>query len=247
MNELMLGGLVWAVNFPTNCGNRQTFNRLYELVAFIVKESEKHFTKPQIELIILAMKLSAEWHGGFYRKDHDGKTTPYIIHPLEVVETLLMLGIYDFKLIIAAILHDVVEDESDKNKRYRKRNLITKTFGSTVRDVVELVTKAREEWKKKLFFPRLLGEKRIHIAWRGKVLKLVDSETNGRTYEVFAPNPKKLEEKIAENDREYPPVAESLARDINKLVRAGKLKAHPYKNLPVVLLDRLMKTIEPFR
>lgn len=81
---------------------------------------------------------------------HEGQTrldgSPYIIHPLEVAEIAADLGM-DEDSIIAAILHDVVEDTSIKLSHIRA------TFGPAVATMVESLTKI----KKIDFFARFLG------------------------------------------------------------------------------------------
>ena len=242
MNYMAILGLVWGINLFTPARTRVGFDRLVELVTFIVQESEKHFTKTQVKKIVWTMKLSAEWHQGFYRKDD---LTPYIVHPLEVVETLFRLGIYDFMLVISAILHDVVEDEANKDKRYRKRTIISCNLGYTVRETVELVTKSREPWRRKLFFFYLIKQKKPYVAWRGQALKLVDAETNARTYSVFVPE--KRREKIDENYREYPAVAKRLDQLLKERVRKGELKSNPYERLAELLLRHLYETLAHYR
>ncbi len=245
MDAMALYALIWAINIFTPCKRRAEFDRLTELVTFIVRESEKHFSKHQVALIVLAMMTSAKWHGGVYRDDG---ITPYIIHPFEVVEALFKIGIYDFELTLATIYHDVVEDEKDNSRRWRKRQTITKKHGNIVRGTVELVTKAQktEPKKRAAFFHHLRTARRIQEAWRAQILKLVDAETNARTYEeVF--DTAKVSEKVEENDREYPPVAKALEANLRQLIRAGKLPRDPYWNLAQTLLDRLMTTLKPYR
>src|SRR5690242_9421428 len=72
---------------------------------------------------------------------HEGQTrldgSPYIIHPLEVAEIAADLGM-DEDSIIAAILHDVVEDTSVKLAQLRA------TFGPAVATMVESLTKIKK-------------------------------------------------------------------------------------------------------
>jgi GTP diphosphokinase / guanosine-3',5'-bis(diphosphate) 3'-diphosphatase len=89
-----------------------------------------------------AYEMGLTAHEG--QKRLDG--SPYIIHPLEVAEIAADLGM-DEDAIIAAILHDVVEDTSIKLAQIRT------TFGPAVATMVESLTKI----KKIDFFARFLG------------------------------------------------------------------------------------------
>jgi GTP diphosphokinase / guanosine-3',5'-bis(diphosphate) 3'-diphosphatase len=56
-----------------------------------------------------AILFAAKSHAGQHRKD--GRT-PYINHPIEVMHLLIQAGVEDEEILIAALLHDVVEDTS---------------------------------------------------------------------------------------------------------------------------------------
>ena len=57
-----------------------------------------------------AIQFATMQHGTQKRK---GKEVPYIVHPLEVMEILYRMGA-DENLLVAGILHDVVEDTAVK-------------------------------------------------------------------------------------------------------------------------------------
>jgi guanosine-3',5'-bis(diphosphate) 3'-pyrophosphohydrolase len=62
-----------------------------------------------MQRLLLAMKFAAEKHSNQRRKNADA--TPYINHPIEVAEYLARVGrIDDEDVLIAALLHDTVED-----------------------------------------------------------------------------------------------------------------------------------------
>jgi (p)ppGpp synthase/HD superfamily hydrolase len=231
------------MNNLTPCKRSEILDRLEYLLMTIIRESEKHFSPSQFQKILLAIRLSAQWHQGVYRLD---EVTPYIVHPLEVAAILLARGVYDFKLIIATILHDAVEDEENKDKRHRYRKTILLEFHSTVREIVELVTKGRLPWEKALFFTWLLAERRIHIAWRAKLLKLADCLANAQTFDVFdrLPNLGKKAKKISGVKAEYPPIAVSLSHDLRKLVHAGRLPAEPYAHIAESLMREILEALK---
>ncbi len=89
-----------------------------------------------------AYELAISAHDGQLRKDG----SPYIIHPLEVAEICMDLEM-DADSIIAAILHDVVEDTSVR------LNQIRQLFGNDVANMVDSLTKI----KKIDFFARFTG------------------------------------------------------------------------------------------
>lgn len=65
----------------------------------------KHFRETQ-----MALALAQRLHEGQHRKDG----SPYLSHPLKVCSTLISCGIDDDATLAAALLHDVLEDSSDR-------------------------------------------------------------------------------------------------------------------------------------
>ncbi|WP_068471108.1 HD domain-containing protein [Candidatus Protochlamydia phocaeensis] len=83
--------------------------------------------------MIDAIAFAADKHRNQQRKDLN--QTPYIIHPIEVADQLLVIGqVRDSDIIIAALLHDTIEDT---NTSYQE---ITQKFGRRVADFVQEVT-----------------------------------------------------------------------------------------------------------
>lgn len=62
--------------------------------------------------IMRAITFATQAHYGGFRKEarKNGCPVPYIIHPIEVMKTLWNMGFDDQNSLVAAILHDVVED-----------------------------------------------------------------------------------------------------------------------------------------
>ncbi|HET6990821.1 MAG TPA: HD domain-containing protein [Bacteroidia bacterium] len=101
-------------------------------------------TKKFVDSILFAAKS----HAGQLRKD--GKT-PYINHPLEVMHLLMHTGgIHDTDVLIAAVLHDVIEDTSVTAGEIAER------FGENVSKIVQELTDdkslSKEERKKQQLF-----------------------------------------------------------------------------------------------
>lgn len=64
--------------------------------------------------------------------------SPYIVHPLAVMGILRNFGVQDEDILIAAVLHDVVEDSSVKIEKVKEQ------FGDRVADLVNQVTKDKK-------------------------------------------------------------------------------------------------------
>ncbi len=81
--------------------------------------------------IIEAIAFASERHKGQTRKG-TGKV-PYINHPVKVAQLLSQFGEDDPNLIIAAFLHDVIEDTTENEKEIKEiSGLILQKFGETV-------------------------------------------------------------------------------------------------------------------
>ena len=70
----------------------------------------------QVNKVQLAYQFSAEAHEGQKRKSGE----PYIYHPLEVANILGDMRM-DYQTLVAAILHDVMEDTPTLKTEIRKK------------------------------------------------------------------------------------------------------------------------------
>ncbi len=87
------------------------------------------FEEADISLILRALSFSARKHKNQRRKGAEG--SPYINHPIDVAETLWKVGcVRDISVIVAAILHDTVEDTETTLAE------IEEHFGPVVRSLV---------------------------------------------------------------------------------------------------------------
>lgn len=89
-----------------------------------------------------AMRVAAHYHDGQYRKDKI--KIPYVSHVFAVA-TLVSNFTDDEDIVIAAMLHDTIEDTSMKAEE------LEELFGVRVRELVENVTepKTRYSWKER--------------------------------------------------------------------------------------------------
>ncbi len=137
---------------------------------------------------------------------------PYIIHPLAVAEILADLGL-DPDTIIAALLHDAIEDT---NTTYAQ---IKQKFGVTVADMVEGVTKLTRMTYESAEEEEIENLRKMFIAMardiRVIIIKLVDRLHNMRTL-MYRP-PEKQRVKALETMQIYAPIAHRLGMNSIKV------------------------------
>ncbi len=91
---------------------------------------ETYLDKQQVREVYRAYLFGAEAHEGQHRKSGE----PYIYHPVEVARVLADMHM-DAQSIIAAILHDVIEDTGTA------KETVTAEFGEEVAELVDGVSK----------------------------------------------------------------------------------------------------------
>ena len=96
----------------------------------LMRAISRHCPHVDLEQIERAIAYADKKHGTQKRKDG----SPYIIHPLAVAEIVAETGL-DTDAILAAILHDCIEDTDASHSD------IASLFGTTVAELVEGVTK----------------------------------------------------------------------------------------------------------
>ncbi len=148
-----------------------------------------------------AFQYADNAHSGQLRKDG----TPYITHPLAVADIVAELEL-DTDSLIAALLHDCIEDTGSTHEE------IAKLFGVTVADLVEGVTKltrvqytSKEEQQMENLRKMLMAmSKDIRVI----LVKLCDRLHNMRTMNYQTP--RKQKEKALETMEIYAPIAHRL-------------------------------------
>ena len=124
-----------------------------------------------VEQLFNAAIFAAKKHQGQVRKDQRG--SPYVTHPLIVTKTLWEIGgVRDSTTLVAAILHDTLEDTRTTPEEIRER------FGGVVLAVVLEVTddKSLEKIDRK----RLQVVHAPELSLPAKLIKLGDKLTNCR-------------------------------------------------------------------
>ena len=154
-----------------------------------------------LNLIRKAYELANDKHKGQLRKSGE----PYIVHPLSVAIILAELNVGP-NTLIAAILHDVVEDTDCC------LNDIAETFGTDVANIVDGVTKVTQMKFSSLEKQQAENHQKMIIAMakdiRVIVVKLADRLHNLRTLEFQSPE---KQVRIAQETLEiYAPLAHKL-------------------------------------
>jgi guanosine-3',5'-bis(diphosphate) 3'-pyrophosphohydrolase len=139
-----------------------------------LRERVAYLPEDQVNRVLRAYEVGAQAHEGQARKSGE----PYITHPVAVAGILAELGL-DAETIIAAILHDTLEDTS------LSRTELAAEFGEAVAELVDGVTKldkmqfrSRQEADAESFRKMLLAMARD---LRVILIKLADRLHNMRT------------------------------------------------------------------
>ena len=128
--------------------------------------------------LITALAFAADKHKNQRRKDADA--SPYINHPIALANLLLNeAGVEDQRVLIAAILHDTIEDTDTTEQE------LVKHFGKDVADIVLEVTD--DKTLPKAERKRLQIEHAAHISRRAKLVKLADKICNLRDITASPP------------------------------------------------------------
>ena len=162
---------------------------------------EKNLEKDEIEEIDKAYEWARSSHEGQFR--FSGQ--PYIIHPIAVAQILADYGM-DKGSIIAALLHDIVEDTDATIED------VTDRFGSEIASIVDGLTKmgkvplsTKEEQQAENVRKMLLA---MSQDIRVIIIKLADRIHNLRTLSFM--RPQKRRDKAQETLEIYAPIAHRL-------------------------------------
>jgi len=129
--------------------------------------------------LLLAARFSAHRHRDQRRKDEDA--SPYINHPIEVAELIANVGgVSDLPTLLAAILHDTVEDTSTTPSE------LEEIFGLEIRVLVEEVTDDKSLPKEER--KRLQIEHAPRLSKRAQQIKIADKICNVRDV-TYSPPP----------------------------------------------------------
>ena len=160
-----------------------------------------YLSHKEVELVRLAYKVANKAHPGQFRKSGE----PYIHHPLSVALILADLKL-DYFCIVAAVLHDCIEDTSVTKKDVQAQ------FGDQVAHIVEGVSKltslefTSSSQKQAQNFQKLILA--MSKDMRVMVIKLADRLHNMRTLDSMS-DEKKIQ-KAKETFELHAPIARRL-------------------------------------
>ncbi|MEE0060580.1 MAG: bifunctional (p)ppGpp synthetase/guanosine-3',5'-bis(diphosphate) 3'-pyrophosphohydrolase [Acutalibacteraceae bacterium] len=147
----------------------------FEELLRMISESEKEYN---LELINKAYELASEAHGDQRRVSG----VPYILHPTSVACILVELGM-DSESIVAALLHDVVEDTEITIEE------ISKVYGKDIAHLIDGVTKLKKIPYSNKEIRQAENVRKMFIAMsddiRVIIIKLADRLHNMRTIECM--------------------------------------------------------------
>ena len=171
------------------------------LISDLCGLADTYLESDQVKDIYRAYLFGAEAHEGQHRASGE----PYIHHPIEVARILAEMRL-DYETIVAAILHDVIEDTETAKAQ------IVEEFGEEVANLVDGVSKltqitfkSKAEFQAENFRKMLLAMARdIRVI----LVKLADRLHNMRTLAALAPEKRR---QIARETLEiYAPIANRL-------------------------------------
>ena len=157
-------------------------------ISFLCAVLEEYLSKEEIDLVKKAHKVAEKAHSGQFRKSGE----PYISHPLSVALILAELKL-DYFCIVAAILHDCIEDTS------LTKNDLKNGFGEQVAHIVEGVSKltnlefTSSSQKQAQNFQKLILA--MSRDMRVMIIKLADRLHNMRTIDSMSEEKKMLKAK----------------------------------------------------
>ncbi|MCB2261383.1 MAG: RelA/SpoT family protein [Candidatus Thiosymbion ectosymbiont of Robbea hypermnestra] len=157
-----------------------TENRPRFLISDLCAFLDAYLSAEQIREVYRAYLFGAEAHEGQWRKSGE----PYIYHPIAVARLLAGMRM-DYKCLMAALLHDVIEDTDTA------REQLVAAFDEEIAELVDGVSKltqidfrTREEAQAASFRKMMLAmTKDIRVI----LIKLADRLHNMRTLGVMAP------------------------------------------------------------
>ncbi|WP_180097399.1 MULTISPECIES: bifunctional (p)ppGpp synthetase/guanosine-3',5'-bis(diphosphate) 3'-pyrophosphohydrolase [unclassified Acinetobacter] len=189
---------------------------------------DAYLNESEVERVLAACDYADLAHEGITRKSGE----PYILHPIAVSCILAHMRL-DTETLMAALLHDVIED-TDFNK-----DDISETFGFTVAELVDGVTKlshsSDKEYNKAASFRKILQatlqDPRVII------VKLADRYHNMTTLEALRPD------KRARIARETFEIFVPMARIVGMNEMADNLEHLCYQNLDLDMYNNVQAAL----
>src|SRR5690606_30000160 len=198
----------------------------------VLEQAAGYLPPEQLVVLRRAWTIGAAAHAGQNRRSGE----PYITHPVAVATALAEQHV-DVETLVAAILHDTLEDTP------LSRESIAGEFGETVAELVDVVTKLdklqfadRQEAAAESFRKMMLAMARD---LRVIMIKLADRLHNMRTLGAQTPEARA---RIARETLEiYAPIAQRLGMNLVKaeLQNLGFRALHPWRH---AVLEKRIRT-----
>lgn len=146
-----------------------------------MQKLKKNFSEAEFQELKAAYDFSAAAHEGQKRQTGE----PYFIHPCAVVNILVDLGFDDVSTLVAAFLHDVLEDTqvtADELEQKFGKEVLELVEGVTKLDKIKFVSAEDEQAEnlRKMFFAMAKD-------YRVIIIKLADRLHNMRTLDALKP------------------------------------------------------------
>ncbi len=176
------------------------------LISDLCRMVEDYMHQDQVKDVYAAYLFGAQAHNGQYRKTGE----PYIYHPISVARILAEMHM-DSSSVVAAILHDVIEDTPVTKEE------VAEKFGDDVAELVDGVSKLTEFKFKNKQEKQAINIQKVLLAMardiRVILIKLADRLHNMRTLGIMRPDKRR---RIAKETLDiYVPLARRLG--INSL------------------------------
>lgn len=147
----------------------------------LLQKLKKNFSDAEFQELKAAYDFSATAHEGQKRQTGE----PYFIHPCAVVNILVDLGFDDVSTLVAAFLHDILEDTpvtSDELEQKFGKEVLELVEGVTKLDKIKFVSAEDEQAEnlRKMFFAMAKD-------YRVIIIKLADRLHNMRTLDALKP------------------------------------------------------------
>lgn len=147
----------------------------------LLQKLKKNFSEAEFQELKAAYDFSAVAHEGQKRQTGE----PYFIHPCAVVNVLVDLGFDDVSTLVAAFLHDVLEDTqvtADELEQKFGKEVLELVEGVTKLDKIKFVSAEDEQAEnlRKMFFAMAKD-------YRVIIIKLADRLHNMRTLDALKP------------------------------------------------------------
>ena len=189
---------------------------------------DAYLSDQDVERVLMACDYADIAHDGITRKSGE----PYILHPIAVSCILAHMRL-DAETLMAALLHDVIEDTE-----FSKED-ITEKFGKTVAELVDGVTKlshsSDKEYNKAASFRKILQatlqDPRVII------VKLADRYHNMTTLEALRPD------KRARIAQETFDIFVPMARIVGMNEMADNLEHLCYQNLDLDMFNNVQEAL----